>query len=563
MSFDRETIALLADRLLEGRATEEDVRALEEHAQSHAARQFLAEYLLLTGELHWLGGVCSLGDKRRPTIQSDRQDRLKTRQVLEGLSQPNLPLSKIFARAMLPLVVAGAVCVALLSVWLSRGERGQLQKETQLPIMASLAQSYFSDVEGTGDVVMPGRWVYLRKGVAQWRLSGGASLIVQAPARFCLGESGEVELTSGAIFVRTEGSPHPLRVITPHAYCVDRGTAFGVWNRSTQTEVHVLQGKVEITARLASHGSRCIGEGDAVVCDDHGQIEKVPCRPERFCQMVPRAKTVAAYRAAAFSNPRLWLYAAFESPAYEGKWLSALGPNDFRPVLMYGTMTRLEIEHVVGFEPQSKAVKLIRGAYSGDTVGVGLQTTEPIAFPQSMTVEMIVRFDGWTMSQTDTLGCLLSAWQDQRRCGVLLGVVPVNRRDNPQNAKLVHLLDGASPWTETQGELVRGCWHYLVATFERNGTMTRVSTWLANLSERGPLVCVMRDGSVPGNPADGYLGLGKGFDAGMSHAYPFPGAIDELAIYNGVLGEDEIRSHLEHLIDIEDQAEVFPLPEKP
>jgi hypothetical protein len=49
----------------------------------------------------------------------------------------------------------------------------------------------------------------------------------------------------------------------------------------------------------------------------------------------------------------------------------------------------------------------------------------------------------------------------------------------------------------------------------------------------------------------------------MSHAYPFPGAIDELAIYNGVLGEDEIRSHLEHLIDIEDQAEVFPLPEKP
>jgi len=563
-SFDRETIALLADRLLEGFATEEDVRALEEHVQSSEARQFLTEYLFLTGELHWLGGVCSFVDKRGPAISAHGLDRSKTPQLLERLSQPNLQLRKIFGRTMLALVIAGVVCIASVSVWFNRGERGQLQEESQLPIAASLTQSYSLDIDGTADAVATGRWVLLRKGVGQWRISSGALLIAQAPAQFRVDENGEVELASGAIFVKTDGRQHPLRVITPHAYCVDRGTAFGVWCQATHTEVHVLEGQVEITPRrLASHGSQCIGAGNAVVCDDRGRIEKATCRPERFCQMVPRAKTVAAYRAVALSNPRLWLYGAFESSAYEGRWRSALGPDDFRPVLMHGTMIRLEVEHIAGYEPESKAVKLVRGAYSGDTVGVGLQTTEPVVFPQSMTVEMIVRFDGWASSQADTLGCLLSTRQDQRRWGVLLGVVPINRRDDAQNARLVHLFDAASPWTETQGELVPGCWHYVVATFERNGTMTRVSTWLVNLSERGPLVRVMRDGSVPGNLPDGYLGIGKGFDPGMAHAYPFPGAIDELAIYNGVLGEDEIRSHLGHLIDLKDQADVFPLPEEP
>lgn len=561
-SFDRETIASLVDRLLEGCASEEDVLALEEHVRSQSARQFLAEYLLLTGELHWVAGARRSEETNGLVIRSHRRDESEVAQILERPSQ-RLRLRRFLGWAILGLVVAGMVCVATVLVWLNRGKRGLLQEQS-LPIVASLAQSYSCDDEDTLDLIMPGRWVVVRKGVGEWQLSSGASLIVQAPARFRLGDSGEVELATGTIFVKTNSSQQSLRVVTPHAYCVDRGTAFGVSCRSPQTEVHVLEGQVEVTARrLASDGSECVGEGDAIVCDDRGQIEKVTCRPERFCQTVPKARTVAAYRAVALSNPRLWLYAAFESPAYEGKWLSTLGPDDFRAVLMHGTMTRLEVEHVVGCESQSKAVRLIRGSYSGDTVGAGLQTTDQIVLPQSMTVEMIVRFDGWAMSQADTLGCLLSTRQDQRKWSVFLGVVPVNHRGNARNARLVHFFDGTSPWTETQGELVPGSWHYLAATFERNGTTTRVSSWLANLAERGPLVCVLRDGSVSGNLADGYLGVGKGFDAGMAHAYPFPGAIDELAIYNGVLGEEEIRSHLAHLIDVKTQADVFPMPEEP
>ncbi|MGQ9563842.1 MAG: FecR domain-containing protein [Thermogutta sp.] len=562
-SIDREKIALLADRLLEGCASEEDVRELEEVARSHAARQFLAEYLLLTGELHWLAGAYRLGEREERAIQSKRLGDAGTGQVLESPPRTARWKRAIWWRTLVPLAL-GLVCIAGILFWQEMGSQSRRQWRHQSPLIGSLVRTYLSDIEGAGDVIIPGRWVVMRQGVAEWRLTTGPTLIVQAPARFCLRENGEVELVTGTIFVNTNGAGGFFGVETPHAHCVDRGTAFGVRCHSTQTEIHVLEGEVEITARgIASHATLGLGKGRAVICDENGGIREVTCRPERFCQAVPKALTVAAFRTAALSDERIWLYGAFESPPLGGKWYSVLGPEDFRPVLMHGTLTQLELEQVAGYEPQSKAVKLVRGAYSGDTVGVGLQSLDQVVLPQAVTVEMIFRFDGWPTSGGNTLGCLLSTRQDQRRWSVLLGAIPITHGENAASARLVHLLDGRSRWTETQGVLVPGCWYYVAATFDGNERTTRVSTWLVNLSERGPFICVFKDGLVAGTPTGGYLGVGKGFDAGMSHAYPFPGAIDELAIYNGVLGEREIRSHLAHLVEVSAEESVLPMPPGP
>jgi len=564
-TFDREEIARLVDRLLDGCASQEDVRTLEERAESPAARQFLAEYLLLTGELHWLASDQNvercreeLAGKVTPAGLGDGKGRYTVgpRSWASGWFRGGPQHATLTAVAIMAVVL-----VAAMLIWLGTGFRPGLEPKSEVAGCASLLASCAASIEGTGDVVTPGDWVVVRHGVAEWRLSSGASLIAQAPTRFRFRENGEVELERGIIVVKTNGVAHPLCVVTPHVRCVDRGTAFGVWSQATRSEVHVLQGEVEITPiGLVSAGPRQIGAGEALGCDKSGQMAEVEYRPERFSDVVPKPLTVAAYRIVAISDPRIWLYGAFEFPRDHGKWRAVLGPGDVCPVLMRGTLTRLDVEQVAGFDSQSKAIRLSRGAYSGDTVGVALQTLESVVLPKTMTVEMIVRFDGWPQSGVNTLGCLLATRRDQRHCGVLLGIVAIDGK-TAQNARLVHLFDGTAPWTETKGELVAGHWYYVAAAFAQDGDFTRVSTWLMDLSKRGPLMQVLKEGLVPGTPADGYLGVGKGFDGAMSHAYPFPGAIDELAIYNGVLEDDVIRFHVGQLVRFEKEQGVFPLPE--
>ncbi|MGB4727802.1 MAG: FecR domain-containing protein [Thermogutta sp.] len=565
-SFDREKLSLLIDRVLEGCASPEDIRAIEEGARSADAQRFLAEYLLLAGELHWLAIDDDLKDREilarvsLPEGTSDHGDR----DLIARTAGSGPWLGGQFRKmGLLVIAVTAVLLIGLISIWLRTGARLPSQGQFSTPVIAQLEKVYPEDSKKIGATIRPGDWVIVREGAAQWQIRGGGSLIAQGSTRFRLLENGQVELESGTIFLRTKESGHLAGVITPQARYLDRGTAFGVLCDMTRSEVHVLEGEVEVIARrLGLEGSRRVVAGEALACDGRGRTEPIPCRAERFCQMVPEALTVAAYRLMALSDPRLWLYGAFESPRFDGKWHAVLGPTDFQPVWMRGTMSRLDVQQISGYDSQSRAVKLIRGTYSGDTVGVGLQTIDPVVLPRAMTVEMIVRFDGWPSAGENTLACLLATRQDQRRCAVWLGVVPVER-ESRHLGRLVHLCDGMAPWTETKGTLVPGHWYYVAATFEPERDATRVSTWLADLTEKEPLVCVLKDGQLAGRPVDGYLGIGKGFDDGMSHAYPFPGAIDELAIYNGVLEEDLIRFHLTHLIGTKGQESVLPLPGGP
>ncbi len=565
-SFDREKLAILIDRVLEGCAGPEDIRAIEEAARSPDAQRFLAEYLLLTGELHWLAIDHDLQDRTIPTsvrVSEGTGDR--GNQELTGPPRWSWQWwgGQFWQKGLVAVAVTAMLLVGLVTIWLRSGTRLHLQGRLSTPVVAELIKRYPEDSEKVAGTVRPGDWITMRQGAAEWRLPDGGTLIAQGPTRFRFREDGRMELQSGTIFLRTEGKGRLAGVITPQAQYLDRGTAFGVWCDTMRSEVHVLEGEVEVIPRdVGPEGARRVVAGQALLCDDRGRMESVPCRAERFCQAVPEALTVAAFRVIALSDPRLWLYGAFESPRYEGKWRAVLGPTDFQPVWMRGTISWVDVRQVSGFDSQSRAVKLVRGAYSGDAVGVGLQTIDAVVLPRAMTVEMIIRFDGWPPAGENTLACLLATRQDQRRRAVLLGVLPVES-ENRHLGRLVHVCDEMAPWTETRGVLVPAHWYYVAATFAQEGKGTRVSTWLADLTEKGPLVCALKDGHVAGHPVDGYLGVGKGFDAGMSHAYPFPGAIDELAIYNGVLEEDVIRFHLTHLVGVEGQESVFPLPGGP
>ena len=107
---------------------------------------------------------------------------------------------------------------------------------------------------------------------------------------------------------------------------------------------------------------------------------------------------------------------------------------------------------------------------------------------------------------------------------------------------------GSSLQNEAGFALTAGDWYYVASTFRVVSGKTLVNTYVANLS-RGErtLSQVVRDQSVPGVPAASRLGVGKAFDADTAHAYPWPGRLDEIAIYDTVLSPTTLAVHLQAL----------------
>ena len=62
---------------------------------------------------------------------------------------------------------------------------------------------------------------------------------------------------------------------------------------------------------------------------------------------------------------------------------------------------------------------------------------------------------------------------------------------------------------------------------------------------------------VPGVPAPGPLGIGKGFDGQMANAYPWPGQLGLVAIYDTVFDRQSLDSHLRALLP---QTDTRPEP---
>ena len=61
----------------------------------------------------------------------------------------------------------------------------------------------------------------------------------------------------------------------------------------------------------------------------------------------------------------------------------------------------------------------------------------------------------------------------------------------------------------------------------------------------------MAAGGGNGVPAASRLGIGKAFDWSVAHAYPWTGALDEVAVYDAVLDRDTLESHLDMLLGSE------------
>jgi hypothetical protein len=130
----------------------------------------------------------------------------------------------------------------------------------------------------------------------------------------------------------------------------------------------------------------------------------------------------------------------------------------------------------------------------------------------------------------------------QRECGFFLGAA--------DEGHLVHLFDGDAEWIDGNLAFTPGEWYYVASTFRAADGQTTINTYAANLTlGEQKLSRVVVDAIAPGLPPPSRLGVGKGLDNTLAHAYPWPGRIDELAIYDAVLDEKTLAEHLKGLMN--------------
>ncbi len=256
----------------------------------------------------------------------------------------------------------------------------------------------------------------------------------------------------------------------------------------------------------------------------------------------PSEFNVAAFRRLVAIHPNLIHHYPFEGTTRQEKRHDACDQLHLIESVMLGGRSRGDLDYTaVGFDATTEAIRPLRGLGSGNTTGVALQSEVRFQPPRQMTVELLVRLDLPAESKEELIAVAVGTRAADPDCGFLVAAVG--------DGELTYLLDAEAPWPEGHLQFVSGHWYYVALAFDAGAGSTVVNAYAADLSEgQRRLRQVVVDDPAPGTPAASRLGIGKGFDETGAHAYPWPGAIDEVAIYDAVLGIETLQGHLEAIL---------------
>ncbi|NMC19089.1 MAG: FecR domain-containing protein, partial [Thermogutta sp.] len=558
-----EELGRLAAALCDGEWTAQDSQRLDHLARDPEALAFLSRYLILVGELHW----SSLGTAgpRSAAVPAEKP---------APLAQPSPPVVRSTSRAALQWMgtIAGLAAALVLAVlWWVSPRRASVPAKEAARLLGS-----FSATDSAGAPTALSDWVCgetkrIDRGVAAWGLPNGNTWILEGPAAAVLESPNRVRLEKGRAVFQIAAPGEGFSVETPFGCFIDRGTAFALAVDETGAEIHVLEGAVEFRRSndgAADHAKpearsqapapgfgrdmappgNLLRPGQAVRLDAEGGRRPIAFAAGRFIRELPRPGSSGVLQLAALRAEHVLRVFSFESP--DGRFRERItGEPLLRTILKGGgDLAALSIEP--GWGIGSQAVRIQRG--NDNTAGAALQTEAVFTPPGLLSLETVFRYDGFPdRGRGDAVGSLLATRQDRDRASFFLAAAG--------DGTLMHLFDARENWLVTEGRLEPGHWYYAAAAFEECDGRVMVDTWLADLSlgERR-LRQVLRRGQAVGGMAPGRLAIGKGFDSAGAHAYAFPGTIDEIVLYNEIVGENVFNEHLRLLVG--DASSVPPLP---
>lgn len=207
-------------------------------ASSEEARVSFCEQGMLDGRLRWEHGGTSAAKLGMPSKQKFLVKNLWLAGALGAL-------------AIVGLIIYGSLNHRKSGNNLATGDEPEIDPITD-PFVATLALARgcewaSSSPPPEGGAMLPGGYELVR-GKANIVMDSGASVLVEAPARFHLIGANRLLLKEGELAARmADLATEPFIVDTPNAMAIDRGTEFTVGvDENQQTEILIQDGAVEI-----------------------------------------------------------------------------------------------------------------------------------------------------------------------------------------------------------------------------------------------------------------------------------------------------------------------------
>jgi hypothetical protein len=556
------------ERLVNGDATDEDVRAIEDTLRGNpAAQDLFLEYCQLHLDLAVEVRAEVSAESVLQQVASERLSQATPVATKAGALRIRRPPFSMSLSAM--LLVGGCLLTIVGGVlgWRLRGDQRPLDVVAAVPQIAPVA--YLVSANGCewgsrtaqapfiGSSLGAGDEITLNEGIAEFRLENGVLLSIEGPASMVLASPSSMRLEYGKLTANVRWSPNDVQVHAG-ALCITASDAeFGLCREDDKIEVHVFTGEVraeslpEVSAlsahddtspaRTGEFSSATVPAGNALWLVDVSGTWRLDgagrnAEPERFAVRLPMAGRLpisADYvNAVLASNPvGYWRFASDTG---------AVATNE----IAGGEELRVEGKLRLTGDTRNAALEFQPGA-SSYLVTPPLDRLNGNEFSVELWVKPSHAHWGGVLALVAS-----EPAEEQAFYFELLG--PRNRQNISLSGKkypnTVHILHRDPPHSDSsagvscfsQAPYRHRRWQHVVATKTSDELRLYIdgelSARAANKSNLAPGVRLVV----------GRLGT-------FSYSRKLVGQLDEVAVYNRALTDDEIRGHYRAVVWSPDQ----------
>jgi ferric-dicitrate binding protein FerR (iron transport regulator) len=396
------------------------------------------------------------------------------------------------------------------------------------------------------DAHLPTRPLRLRAGLLRVELPTGTQIIVQGPAQFQFDADATFKLQRGNMTAHVPHQGIGFTVTTPNATVTDLGTEFGVYvNRDDQTHAEVFTGKVRLSANTDTGAStfQILEAGHAAqILDESTGIESAVSeplafvRPDQFAEIERNPANPVFARWRSFSSnlrndPNLLAYYDFEpsSSSTELRNVSAVTAGKSDGVISGAEWTagRVEGKHALRFNGESRIDMNIPAPLEAVTVTAWVNSENLKSLHQEhLHGDHNGAFSGILMTDGAHAGAVHWQFMDGVRTELGIGL--------SDSAAVLFSRYRSMDLLSSQDD---GRWMFVAVVIDTQNRRIRhyFDGVLAGRNNES-----MQDDNLAIGEAE--IGNWKPLQRKDHPDRGFVGRMDELAVFNRILSEEEIRS---------------------
>ncbi|BDS05179.1 hypothetical protein NT6N_02190 [Oceaniferula spumae] len=145
------------------------------------------------------------------------------------------------------------------------------------------------ELEDEGNILTVGSRLVVNQGVVELTFETGVKSVIMAPADLTLHERDRLYMRQGRGWFHIPSEATGFTVLTADLKVVDLGTEFGVvTNPDEDDEVHVFEGRVQVTSLKGRLLQRELTKGDAIVVKAGGRLIASKSTKPKFFQHLPQ-----------------------------------------------------------------------------------------------------------------------------------------------------------------------------------------------------------------------------------------------------------------------------------